>query len=173
MASFVHPDARVVVEFGAGTGNTTTAILQNLPLNAKLISFEIHPPFIAALRAIKDKRLLIIDDVAQNASDHLRRLEIYTVDSIVSSLPLRVIPELEREAILSTAKDILADDGNFIQFLYWFGKNPPLKEDLLDHHFSCQKEILVLRNIPPAKAYNMKPKEMASYHRRQAKYASL
>ena len=46
--------ARVAVELGPGVGGTTRAILRALPADAKLLSIEINPDFVPALRAIGD-----------------------------------------------------------------------------------------------------------------------
>ncbi|HAP01681.1 MAG TPA: hypothetical protein DCQ93_07140, partial [Bacteroidetes bacterium] len=51
--------AHLIVEYGPGHGNITKEILKKMLPDAKLLVFEINPPFIEELEKIKDNRLHI------------------------------------------------------------------------------------------------------------------
>ena len=50
--------SKVIVELGPGTGGVTQAILNAMPLYAKLLSIEINPHFHGMICRIKDHRLI-------------------------------------------------------------------------------------------------------------------
>ena len=58
--------AKVIVELGAGDGVLTREILKKMHANARLLCFEINPEFCKILNEIKDKRLILIEDSAEN-----------------------------------------------------------------------------------------------------------
>ena len=64
-------DARVVVEFGGGTGGTTRALLRALPAHGRLIVIERTDAFIAGLRAIADPRLEVVHGCASTVAAEL------------------------------------------------------------------------------------------------------
>jgi len=131
--------AAVVIEFGAGKGAVTSQILKRLPVNGRLMSFEINPGFCGYLEDINDSRLKIINDDAANCEQY-----IDNIDYIVSSLPLRLFEKTHRKKIL----DISSRAKKYIQLQY-----SPFLRKMLEYHFKVVRAKFVLFNFPPAFIY--------------------
>lgn len=106
---------KIIVEFGLGHGNITQRILSKISPSSRLYSFEINKKFCAFVRdQIKDERLTIINDSAENIGSHFET----PIDGMVSSIPLTFFAEEKKLRILNTAHDHLIPGGNFSQILY-------------------------------------------------------
>jgi phospholipid N-methyltransferase len=107
--------SKIVVEFGMGHGNITEVILRKLPADAKLYAFEVKEKFCDVVRAnIKDPRLIIINDSAENMYLHVKE----PVNNFVSSMPFSFFSKELTDQILSQSIDALAPGGTFSQVLY-------------------------------------------------------
>lgn len=128
-----------VVEFGAGTGPVTTEILKYLPEDGRLTSFEVNPKFCREMEKIRDNRLKVVNDGAENCGKYVNNL-----DCIVSGLPLAVFTEQQREKILN----ICSNCKKYVQLQYTpvFGKQIKGMFDEVHTKF-------VPLNIPPAFVY--------------------
>src|SRR3989338_4598801 len=60
-----------IVELGAGQGNITKVLLRKLPKKSKLLAFEINKKFVKDLRKIKDKRLVVVENSAENLEKYI------------------------------------------------------------------------------------------------------
>lgn len=145
LGSINFDTARLIVEFGPGTGSFTKALLSKLHPHAKLFVFETNKKFCQALNKLGDKRLHVINDSA----DHLRKyLPDHKADYIVSGLPLAIFePELKHK-IIKAVTHSLADEGKFVQFQYL-----PESYGLLKSAFGKVKLKFTLLNTPPALVY--------------------
>jgi phospholipid N-methyltransferase len=132
-------DIKHVVEFGAGTGPVTTEILKILPEDGRLTCFEVNPKFCRKLEEIKDNRLKIINDGAENCSKYVDNL-----DCIISGLPLTVFTDIQREEILS----ITGSCKKYIQLQY-----TPVLGKKIKKQFKKVTTKFVPLNIPPAFVY--------------------
>lgn len=141
--------ANLIVELGPGTGNITKAILKNMKFDARLLAFEINECFVSRLNELGDERLSIISDSAENIGKYV---EGKTVDYVISSLPLAVIPQKVKDNIVASSMKHLKDDGQFIQFQYSLNARKMLKEN-----FNEVKVDFTAINIPPAFVYKCKP----------------
>lgn len=148
IAPIQFQNTKCIVEFGPGTGVFTHKILENLPLDAKLLAFEINPVFIEELEAIKDNRLVIINDSAEKIEDYLTKYNFSSADYIVSSLPFAMIPDDVVHRILINSDKALTKNGKYIQFQYSLNAKKKLKD-----YFSSVKINFTLLNIPPAFVY--------------------
>ncbi|HLD84366.1 MAG TPA: methyltransferase domain-containing protein [Coxiellaceae bacterium] len=142
-ACISKPTQNYVLELGPGTGVITQAILKAGIPAEKLISLELAPHFADPLRT-QFPTVTIIEGNATNLSELMQGK---TIDTIISSLPLRSIPKIEREKILSEVEKVLAPHGQFIQFTYALFDN---------HQFdpkntALTKTFIVWKNIPPAR----------------------
>ncbi len=153
--------ARIIVEFGPGTGVITLEILKNMSENTKLIVFEINDEFVEQLKEIPDTRMEIINDNAENIETHLKERGIEKVDYVISSIPLAMIPKKTEYAILNSVKNILNPDGALIQFQYSLASLKKLKEI-----FDVKIDFTSM-NFPPACIFTCKIKE-AMLNDRQA-----
>ena len=105
----------IVVEFGLGHGNITKEILSKISKSSKLYSFEVNKEFCDYVaEEIKDERLSIINDGAENVMTHVKE----EVDFFVSSIPITFFSKEKTELILQQSYKALKDQAHFSQILY-------------------------------------------------------
>ncbi len=109
---------KIVVEFGAGDGVITKYILEKLPVDGKLFSFEINDALFEQMNNINDNRLVPIYDSAENLGFYLEIAGVAQVDSIISSIPFVVLPTELTISILEVSKKYLKHGALFVQFNY-------------------------------------------------------
>lgn len=136
---------KCIVEFGPGTGSITHELLNLMPQDAVLLAFEINTDFVDILAAIKDPRLKIISDTAENIEIYLKEYDIKKVDHIVSSLPMAMIPNGIVKNILTVVKKVLEPTGMFMQYQYSLNAYKKLKNT-----FKKVEVNFTPMNIPPA-----------------------
>jgi len=108
-------NGKVFVEFGMGLGNITKEILNRMPKDAKLYSFEVKKDFCKQVeQEINDDRLVIINDGAENIRKHVKE----EVDNMVSSMPFTFFSKEKTDLILGESKAMLKSGGYFSQILY-------------------------------------------------------
>ncbi|MDZ4838482.1 MAG: methyltransferase domain-containing protein [Bacteroidota bacterium] len=147
-----YKTANVIVEFGAGTGAVTKALLQNMRSESKLIVFELNQSFMSYLKAnFIDSRIIWVTDSAEQLPQILERIGCIQVDAIISSLPLSIFPEQLRTEIIHNAKTTLTPDGLYVQFQYSLHALSLLKKNFTQVELSCTPF-----NIPPAVVYTCK-----------------
>ena len=140
------PAARTVVEFGVGTGVYTQQILGRLRPDATFLAFEIDPKLATAVsRKLRDPRLRIVNDSAENAEAYL---EGEKADVIVSSLPFTTFPAPLRENILDLSRRILSPGGTMLVLQY-----SPRVLPYLRSRFSQIRRRISPLNVPPAFLY--------------------
>lgn len=138
-------DGGLVVELGAGTGNITHALLQQGIAPACLIAVERSPAMAAYLRTrFPDIRVIVGD------ARHLDTLlgdDVRKVRAVVSGLPLRALPRAVVQSILQQVRQLLPEDGVFVQFTY------DLRMRSIGDDSSLKKadSRVIWRNIPPAR----------------------
>jgi len=105
----------VVVEFGMGHGNITKEILNNISPNSKVYAFEVKKEFCEHVqKTIDDKRLIIINDGAENMKAHVKE----DVHSVIASIPFSFFSKEKGLAIIQDAYDVLVDGAFYSQVLY-------------------------------------------------------
>mgnify|MGYP002778058138 FL=1 len=106
--------ARMVVEYGPGTGVVTRAILARLPADGRLIAFEVNPEFVGFLRReINDPRLTVVMASAESVADH-----VAAADAVVSSLPFSIMPRSVSQRILAATAAVLAPGAPLVGYQY-------------------------------------------------------
>ena len=135
--------AKIIVELGGGTGAFTKAILKKMRSDAKLLCFETNNTYIKALSKIPDKRLVLIQDGAEELSKYVSK-----ADAIVSGLPLVTLPKQLVLKILTESAAILSSKGVFTQIQYSL-----TTRKLLKNYFSEVKIDFSPLNIPPSFVY--------------------
>jgi len=150
MASFIpHRPKGYVIELGPGTGVITEAILERgVPMN-RLILIERSYEMAKMLRKKFPEVKMIFGDAAHLSrllSKHID-LENEQVECIVSSLPLKSLPKPVVESITRELRQILKEDGRFIQYTYDLrhGCNGALSA------FNRATSRTVWLNLPPAR----------------------
>jgi phospholipid N-methyltransferase len=134
----------LVVELGAGTGVVTQALLQRGIACERLVVIERSRAFVDLLRARFPAVTALHGDATQLAellpSDR-------HIDTIVSSLPLRSLPQPAVTAIIEQWRVLLPARSTVVQFTYDLresGREPPLG---FRH---CASDI-IWSNLPPAR----------------------
>ncbi len=157
--------AECVVEFGAGTGSVTEALLESMPSRATLLSFEINPELAAFTRErLDDPRLHVIPRGAECLGEELRRRGIERVDAIASSLGLTFMPDPLRHRIFDAAARSLKPGGTLTQYVYMHGAVLPFRRfdgefqrfpahSFFGSRFSRVERRLIWLNLPPAFLY--------------------
>ena len=140
----------IVVEFGMGHGNITREILSTISPESKLYAFEVVEEFCDHVKEIiKDERLVIINDSAENLKKHISE----PIDSVVSSIPFSFFSEEKGKTIIQGAHDLLNDQSTYSQVLltkFNFKKFKAVFEE-------C--EIVNLQGFPTEYVYHCKKKE--------------
>jgi len=141
MVEALPADATVVVEFGGGTGPVTKAVLDSGFAPENLYVFELSEQLYHHL----ENQFPTVNIIHACASD-IVQLDC-AVSGIVSSLPLRSLPDSIVNEILTAALQKLRPGGYFVQFTY----------DLMRYHhlfnqgFRHVSKRLVWANLPPAR----------------------
>lgn len=105
----------VIVEFGMGHGNITKAILNKISPNSKLYAFEVNEEFCDYVgKSIQDDRLQIINDGAENLSNHING----KIDQVISSIPFSFFSKEKGISIIQDAYDSLSNEAYYSQVLY-------------------------------------------------------
>jgi len=147
MAAHVGPDTGRVVEFGAGTGKITRAILDRGLPPENLTVFEMNPDFVARLRS-SFPGVTVHETGAQDVAQFCP----LGVDAVISGLPLLSMQNDTQRAIVGGAFDVLREGGSYTQFTY--GPRPPLAEPVrLALGLRAEKGLKVWNNLPPARVY--------------------
>jgi phosphatidylethanolamine/phosphatidyl-N-methylethanolamine N-methyltransferase len=141
---FSHP--LTVVELGPGSGNFTRAILRHMNQQSSLAAYEINDAFYHLLQQqIHDKRFTLKHG---SAADIARDFLPGSVDVVVSSLPLAMMPAAVKNEILEASAAVLKPGGLFLQYQY-------SRRDLglVRRFFPSMKTNFALLNLPPAIIY--------------------
>lgn len=119
LAAVDWDDARVVVEYGPGTGVVTRALLARMAPDARLFAFETNGEFVAYLRrSITDPRLTVIDGSAETVAAVLEAAGIERCDAAVSSLPFSIMPPRVRLRIVSATAAVLKAGAPLVGYQY-------------------------------------------------------
>ena len=142
--------ATVIVEFGPGTGVFTREIVQRMRPDCMLVVFELHDSFYIKLREEfkHDSRVIIRNESAEHISSVLKELNKNQADAIISSLPLANFPSELIQTILQHCKQVLSQNGKYIQFQYSL-----TSKKYLQQYFNSVQINFTGRNIPPAFIY--------------------
>ncbi|KAA3638378.1 MAG: methyltransferase domain-containing protein [Proteobacteria bacterium] len=147
-----------IIELGPGTGGTTKGLLAAMDDDAKLISVEINPKFIAHLKkTIDDKRLTIDASGAQNLGAIIAKRNWSNVDVIVSGIPFTTLPKGMDQEIMSAIFTTLKPGGVFLAY--------QLRDHvsgLAEHLFGQpNKKKITYKNFPPMKIYTWRKASQA------------
>jgi phospholipid N-methyltransferase len=130
------------VEYGPGTGVVTRAMLARMRPDARLVAFEINPDFAAYLRtSIADPRLTVLAVSAAEAAQHVQN----PCDVAISSLPLGVMPQPVRAAVLATTAQLLGPGAALTGYQYSPARLAEVRRVFPDLSLRIEP-----RNLPPA-----------------------
>jgi phospholipid N-methyltransferase len=153
--------ARVVLEYGPGTGAFTGQLIQRLGPQTRLIAIELSEPCCAILRA-RHPGLCVRQGSVADVAQHLRAEGIDpagpdglgAVDLIVSGLPWAAFPTALQTSILDATLPVLRPGGKLVTFAYHVGRFTPAGRRfarLLPRYFErIEHSRSVWANLPPA-----------------------
>lgn len=148
--------AKVIVEFGPGTGVVTAAIVKKLGPDTRYVGVEINEAFCQTL-TLRFPHLHFFNRGAQDIKEILDGLGVESVDAIVCGLPWASLPIELQGRIMNAIAEVLRPGGIFVTFAYLQGLIMPAAGMLrrrLKAQFSAVKTTkIVWRNVPPAFAY--------------------
>lgn len=141
--------ARVIVEYGPGTGVFTRELLHRARSDAVVIAIDTNKAFVDFLETnIRDARLSCVEGSAAMIEDILKARGIGSADVIVSGLPFSTLPPGVGEAISAATARALRPGGLFLVYQY-----SRLVIRLLRRHFPQVDEQRVWRCMPPARLF--------------------
>jgi phosphatidylethanolamine/phosphatidyl-N-methylethanolamine N-methyltransferase len=161
--------APVVVEFGAGTGAMTRALLEQLPADGKLFVFEINPRFVKHLKEkFHDPRITLINASVENVDSELRSRGVQRVDAVVSSLGLSFMSPQMRSTIFDRLMPFVYEKTVLTQYQYLVAMQVSegrLRRmdvrPLLGKYFRSIQSKIVWFNLPPAYVFTCRLKAAA------------
>jgi phosphatidylethanolamine/phosphatidyl-N-methylethanolamine N-methyltransferase len=148
--------AKVVLEFGPGTGAFTEVILRKIDPGTTFFAIERNASFAAATRK-RCPGVQVVHDSAVSVRKHLAASGHASCDCIVSGLPFSSFTPAQQDEILAAVHDSLRPGGRFVTFAYFGGLCWPLGRRFRSRlratfsQVSCTRTIW--RNIPPAFVY--------------------
>ncbi len=134
----------VIVEYGPATGVFTFPILKKMTKDSKLIAIEKNKNFAKELRKVKDSRLVIEEECAQNVNKVLLKHGENNADYILSGIPISFFNKKEKENLMKKTYESLKPEGKFL--VYQFNKQC---EKYLEKQFDHVKKDFEILNIPP------------------------
>lgn len=139
--------AKVIIEYGPGTGVFTEKILSRIKKDTKVFLIEINNDFYKNLKKEygHKENVTIINDSAENIEEVLKNHNIKQVDYILSGLPFASLPKEVSNKILNTTSKIIKNKGCFITFQYSL-----TKLNMLRRYFESINYKKEIRNLPPA-----------------------
>ncbi len=142
--------ARVIVEFGPGTGVFTEELVRRLHPDAKLICIELMEEFCVELKArYTDPRVIVVHGSAADIMNHLNAHGFGHTDYVVSGLPFTSLPEGLRHEILSNTAKALKPGGRFLLYQY-----STFLMKRLRTYFKVINTRWTPLNVPPAFCFN-------------------
>lgn len=147
MAADLGPGTGPVIEFGAGTGKITRAILERGVRPCDLTLFEMNPDFAAMLRAAFPGVT-----VHATGAQEVVRFCLPGAGAVVSGLPLLSMRVETQRAIVGGAFAVLRAGGSYTQFTYG-PRRPVATEVQAELALVATKGPRVWNNLPPARVY--------------------
>ena len=153
MAPIDFASAKVIVEYGPGTGSFTRELAARKRSDTVLILIEQNKTFCEQLKASFDSlpNLFIMHGSAANVGQYLEARGVPGADYIVSGLPFTSLPAAVSDQILNATKPALGQEGRFITFQYSL-----VKKKFFEQYFQITDCRKVIKNLPPAYVLVMK-----------------
>jgi phospholipid N-methyltransferase len=116
IARRIDADDRAVVEFGAGIGNLTRAILERISPNGRFVAVEVEKRFAPLLESISDPRLRLIFGDLMEFLPRLPQAFPDGVDAVVAGIPFSFLSAEARETIVKVASENLRPGGKIVLY---------------------------------------------------------
>ena len=147
--------AKVIVEYGPGTGAFTREILSRKRPETRLILIEQNETFFSEMftRCQDRDNTTVLFGNAEEADRLVRGLGFTYADVVISGLPFSSLPREVSLRVFAATQWLIRDGGVFITFQY-----SKVKEGLFAQHFQIAEVLRERRNLPPAYVYVLKKK---------------
>lgn len=145
------PNAKVVVELGAGTGPITREIARRAAPDCRVLALERDPDF---ARLLRDRfqgqsNLEIIEGDVVDLAAMLADRGIERADYVISGLPVPSFPKDLQRRLFHAVRDVLSPSGSYNQIT----EIPWVYMGLYRKFFEDVRFAFEPRNFPPAGAY--------------------
>jgi phospholipid N-methyltransferase len=154
--------ARVIVEYGPGTGAITKHILKRVSDQHDFFVVEINDEMIAML-ADRFPDLKVYHDSATHIEAICQQHDVDGIDVVVSGLPWTVFDEQLQKELVESMLSVLRPGAVFVTFAYLQGlrlKGARRFRQLLEDSFDeVRVSKPVWRNLPPAVFYTCRVNE--------------
>jgi phosphatidylethanolamine/phosphatidyl-N-methylethanolamine N-methyltransferase len=137
-------EAKTIIELGPGTGAITKEILERMPENCNLWTFEINKDFIGHLEKKYPKARHIHADIS-DLKKVLEENKVGHVDAIISGIPFASLKNSECDGMMSEIDSVMSEDSRFVLFTY-----SPMKFKTFFSWFRKVDLSYVPINLPPA-----------------------
>ncbi len=143
----VHEAARII-ELGPGAGGTTTALLDRMGKDSKLLAIEKSKAFADVLYQIDDPRLSVVIADALDLVSLVVEQDFGKADVVVSGIPFSLLPAQVAREITQSIFEVLRPDGVFIAYQV----RPDIQKYARPLFGPAQSENIAM-NLPPLKAF--------------------
>lgn len=135
-----------VIELGPGNGIITEALIERGISPRNITAIEYSPELVQNL-CQRFPDISVIEGDAACLIDLLNHTKNRQISTIISSLPLRILPKKKAKAILRQIEMLLPPGGRYIQFTYRYDEN---RFGRLEGYKKIYSKRIWL-NIPPAR----------------------
>ncbi len=150
------PAPKNIVEWGAGTGSVTKALLKKLPPDGTLVAIENDPVLFEALQEnIHDPRMIPIEGDARDTAELLEHMGLPPPEYLVSGIPFDGMSEEMRREMMERAYEVLAQDGVFLPYQFRSTIRQALQDKFGDFEMTPAYENL----FPPYDLYEARKNE--------------
>ncbi len=145
--------AKVIVEYGPGTGSFTKELIERRRGDTVLLLIEQNRNFYRRLKKEygKIKNVHLIHGDAKDVNYHLARYGFTKADYIISGLPFTSLPKKVSDKILTATQSAIGRNGKFITFQYSL-----VKLGFFEEYFRMTRCLREMKNIPPAYVFVLK-----------------
>lgn len=152
MQSIDFGSAKVIVEYGPGTGVFTTELLRRRKKNTALILIEQNEIFCHELlrKFAGESNFHIVHGNAERVKKYLKKYGFSESDYIISGLPFSSLPTETSERILNATSKAIGKHGSFITFQYSL-----VKKKFFEEYFDISNCLKEIKNLPPAYVFVM------------------
>lgn len=151
------PNARAIVELGAGTGGITSLVIASAPPNCRVILIERNPRLVSVLRDRYPAAEIVHGD-AQHAARHCRDLGVEHADVVLAGLPWASLPPLVQGRCLRGIRSLLGSEGAFATYAQVQGLILPAGRRFARQIQAAFADVvrspIVWRSVPPSLVYH-------------------
>ncbi len=141
--------AKLVVDLGPGTGETTQSLLHHMSETSHLIAIEKSEVLMEPLRKISDPRAIIINGDARFLARYLAEAGLGAPDVIVSGIPFSTLPQRIALQVIEAIDAALPKGGTFIAY-----QLSNRIEELASPLFGEPEVETVWLNLPPLRVFS-------------------